>query len=204
MAPMPVFKNLAELEAVHVRQSVEIFAAGFFEPLPFISSNVDVIANVLEHSLVLDNHYVAVLDDNVVGVVSISNAKSRAYNFQRDILIAQLGFMRGRLAFRRLRNALLQELHLKESQCYIDLVTTDSAFRGLGISTEMQRYLFNNLPYAEYLLEVAEMNFNAIRVYEELGFIIEERKPEKSFWKSNSMGGKLAMRKVHMTNQVMN
>jgi ribosomal protein S18 acetylase RimI-like enzyme len=40
------------------------------------------------------------------------------------------------------------------------------------------------------------MNFRAIRMYEDLGFKIDQRTPQRSFWKPNSEGGKIAMRKV--------
>lgn len=87
MAKKPVFKNLAELNQFHVRKSVEIFAASFFEPLSFISSNVDTIADILEHSFVPSNHYVAILDGNVVSVVSYSTAQSRSHQFHHDQLV---------------------------------------------------------------------------------------------------------------------
>ncbi|MDD2296672.1 MAG: GNAT family N-acetyltransferase [Sphaerochaetaceae bacterium] len=196
MAIKLVFKNLSELEPVHKRQAVEIFAASFFEPLSFISSNLDIIADVLEHSLVADHHYVALLHGNVVSIVSISNANGRSHKFQRDPLVSQLGFFRGTIAFFRLRGVLERPLELQESQCFIELVATDSAFRGLGISTALQRYLFTNLPYRQYFLEVAEMNFNAIRIYEKLGFIVEERTPQRSFWKPKTKGGKVTLRKM--------
>lgn len=203
MANQPVFKNLAELERIHLRQAVEIFAASFFEPLSFISSDIDVIADILEESFIPQNHYVALLDGNVVGVVSISDAKGRSQQFRRDLLVLRLGFVKGTISYFRLRGVLGQPLDLNEYQCYIDSVATDSAFRGLGISTEMQRYLLETLPYKEYLLEVAEMNFRAIRMYEELGFMVERRKPQRSFWKPASEGGKLSMRKVMPNSKVM-
>ena len=203
MAGKPVFMNLAELESTHLRQAVEIFIASFYEPLSFISSNLDIIAEVLEHSFVPENHYVALLDGNVVGVVSISTAASRSHKFQREVLVSRLGFLRGNVAFFRLRGALERPLDLTDSQCYIDSVTTDTAFRGMGISTAMQQYLLSNLPYREFLLEVAEMNFKAIRMYEEFGFKIDQRKQQRSFWKPNSEGGKIAMRKVIVNSKAM-
>lgn len=196
MAGKPVFKNLAELESIHLRQAVEIYAASFYEPLSFISGDLDVIADILEESFVPKNHYVALLDGNVVGVISLSDSRNRSQHIRRDLLVSRLGVVRGTIAFFRLRGVLGQPLDLNEYQCYIDSVATDSAFRGMGISKAMQRYLLQTLPYKEYLLEVAEMNFRAIRMYEELGFIVERRKPQRSFWKPSSEGGKLALRKV--------
>ncbi len=196
MAGEPVFRNLAELESIHLRQAVEIYAATFYEPLSFISNDLDLIADVLEHAFVRDRHYVALLDGNVVAVVSISDAQGRPQRYRREFLTRRLGLLKGSLAYFRLRGVFGQPINLEQQQCYIDYVVTDSAFRGMGIASELQRHLFGVLPYKEYLLEVAEMNFRAIRMYEELGFSVENRKPQRSFWKPNLEGGKLSMRRI--------
>ncbi|WP_422479655.1 GNAT family N-acetyltransferase [Pleomorphochaeta sp. DL1XJH-081] len=201
MVKKPMIKNLADLSQTHLRQAVEIFAASFYEPLSFISPDVDVIADILQHSFVPSNHFVALLDGNVVSVVSFSTTAGRSHRFQHDHLVDKLGFVRGTIVFFRLRGVLEKPLDLDESQCYIDSVATDTAFRGMGVSSELQRYLLRRLPYKEFLLEVAESNFKAIRMYEELGFTVEERKAQRSFWKPNSEGGKLSLRKQVVTDK---
>lgn len=199
MAQRPVFRNLAELSSIHLRQAVEIFAASFYEPLSFISPQVEVIADILEHSFIPEYHFVALLNGNVVGVMSFSTATGRSHQFSREQLIAKLGLFRGSIVFFRLRGVLGHPLELTDYQCYIDSVATDTAFRGAGISTELQRYVLRKLPYREFLLEVAETNFKAIRMYEELGFVVGERKPQRSFWKPAYEGGKIALKKTMKT-----
>ena len=196
MAGKLIFRNLAELERIHLRQAVEIFAASFYEPLSFISADLDLLADILEEAFVPKHHFVALLDGNVVGVISLSDSNGRSQQIKRDALVSHLGLVRGTIAFFRLRGVLGQPMDLNEYQCYIDSVATDSAFRGMGISKAMQLYLLQTLPYKEYLLEVAEMNFRAIRMYEELGFSVENRKPQRSFWKPNLEGGKLSMHRI--------
>ena len=203
MAQRPVFRNLAELSRIHLRQAVEIFAASFYEPLSFISPRIEVIADILEHTFVPEHHYVALLDGNVVGVVSFSTARGRSHTFSRDRMVEKLGLFRGSIAFFRLRGVLERPLELSDTQCYIDSVATDTAFRGMGISTELQRYLLRKLPYKEYLLEVAETNFKAIRMYEELGFTVGERRAQRSFWKPASEGGKISLKKVIRTSNLV-
>lgn len=195
MASRLVFRNLAELERTHLRQAVEIFVSSFYEPFSFISPDVDVIADVLEHSFIPEHYYVALLDGNVVGVAAVSSSEGRAHRFQRDVLVSHLGLFRGTLAYFKLRGVLERPLELEEHQCYIESVVTDSAFRGMGISSQMQKHLLSTLPYSEFLLEVAETNFNAVRMYEKLGFTVYERTPQKSFWKPNSQGGRVSMRR---------
>lgn len=196
MAAQPVIRNLAELSKEHLRQAVEIFVVSFYDPLSFISPKVEVIADILEHSFVPSHHYVALLDGNVVGVVSYSTADGRSHAFNREQLASQLGMIKGNVIYFRLRGVLGTPLALSETQCYIDSVATDTAFRGMGISKKLQRYVLEKLPYREFLLEVAESNFRALRMYEELGFAIVERKPQRSFWKPQSQGGKVSLKKV--------
>lgn len=196
MAAQPVIRNLAELSKEHLRQAVEIFVVSFYDPLSFISPKVEVIADILEHSFVPSHHYVALLDGNVVGVVSYSTADGRSHAFNREQLASQLGMIKGNVIYFRLRGVLGTPLALSETQCYIDSVATDTAFRGMGISKKLQRYVLEKLPYREFLLEVAESNFRALRMYEELGFAVVERKPQRSFWKPQSQGGKVSLKKV--------
>ncbi|MFA5468660.1 MAG: GNAT family N-acetyltransferase [Sphaerochaetaceae bacterium] len=196
MAERLEFKNLAELEKIHLRQAVEIFADSFYETFTFISADLDEIVEVLEHSFISSHHYVALLDNNVVGVVAFSTSQGRAHKFKREVLFSKLGFIKGSVAYRRLNNVLGQPLKLKSSQCYIDSVATDTAFRGLGISKELQKYLFATLPYKEYLLEVAKLNFRAIKLYRELGFEKAEIGDIKAVWKPVGEGEKIAMYKA--------
>ena len=163
MAKRPVFGNLADLSREHLRQAVEIFAASFYEPLSFISPRVEDIADILEHAFVPSHHVVAMLDGNVVGVVSYSSSEGRAHSFNKEHLVRRLGLVRGYISYFRLRGVLEKPLALSERQCYIDSVATDTAFRGIGISTELQRYILKHLPYDEFLLEVEENNLKEIR-----------------------------------------
>lgn len=188
-----VFNNLAELTAVHIHQTAEIFAASFLDAFSFISHNVDAVADAIEHSFLLEHFYVALLEDNVVGIAAFSTAKERAHRFRRDVLVSHWGLIRGSIAYFRLRDMLERPLNLKEHQCYIESVATDSAYRGMGISTQLQLHLLHTLPYSEFFLEVAETNFNAIRLFEKLGFSICQRDEQRSFLKPASQEGKVVM-----------
>ncbi len=193
MALSPSFRNLGELESIHLRQAVEIYAAAFYDALQFLSTDLDTIADLLEQLFVPQNHYVALLGGNVVSVVAYSTFNSRSIAIKRNKVVKHLGPVKGLYSYFRLYRALGKKLNLHIEQLYIDSVVTDSAYRGMGIALELQKHVIDNLPFKEIHLEVAQMNFKAIRIYEKMGFKIDQHLKERSFWKPNSEGGKLVM-----------
>jgi ribosomal protein S18 acetylase RimI-like enzyme len=56
-------------------------------------------------------------------------------------------------------------------------VATAAAHRGKGVSFDLLKYIHETMPYSEYILEVADTNASAIRLYEKLGYVEFTRKP---------------------------
>jgi ribosomal protein S18 acetylase RimI-like enzyme len=202
MAGKLIIKNLAELDESQVRQAVEIFAASFYELLSFISPEIEVIADTLEHSFLLEHYYAGLLDDNVVGIVACSTHTERAHRFNRVQLIKKSGLIKGNLAYVRLRKHFENLKGLRPHQCCIEWVATDSAYRGKGVSRKMQQYLLEELPYEEYVLEVANTNYSAIRLYEKLGFVVYERKTQKNNKRQSEFNEIVYMKKLAPKSQI--
>ena len=196
MARDLIIKNLAELGEEHAKQAVEIYVDSFYERLSFFSSDPDVIADALQNAFLRNHCYVGLLNDNVVGLVAYSTRDERAYHFDRNALVRHLGLVKGSLACIRLRNELEQPLDILEHQCYIESVATDAAYRGKGISTKLQKHLFEILPYEEYIIEINDANFNVIRLYEKLGFSLCDRKPHRLPRKWDGSDGRVCMKKA--------
>ncbi len=202
MAGKLIIKSLNELDESQVRQAVEIFAASFYELLSFISPEIEVIADTLEHSFLLEHYYAGLLDGNVVGIVACSTHLERAHRFNRAHLIDKKGFIKGNLAYFRLRKYFEDSKDLKPHQCCIEWVATDSAYRGKGVSRKMQQYLLEELPYEEYVLEVASTNYNAIRLYEKLGFVVYGRKTQKNNRRLSKFNEIVYMKKLVPKSQI--
>jgi len=179
MAGKLVIRNLAELDEGQRRQAVEIFAASFYEPLAFLSSEIEKIADTLEHAFIHNHFCAGLLEGNVVGIVACSTREERSHRFNRMELVRHLGPLRGTLAYMQLRKVYEKPLQLQPHQCCIEWVATDSAYRGKGISRRIQQYLLEELPYEEFVLQVMNTNYSAIRLYEKLGFTIYDRKPNR-------------------------
>ena len=52
----------------------------------------------------------------------------------------------------------------------IEFVGTAINHRSKGVASSIMKYIFDNTEYIKYVLEVADTNYNAIRLYEKLGF----------------------------------
>jgi ribosomal protein S18 acetylase RimI-like enzyme len=52
----------------------------------------------------------------------------------------------------------------------VEFVATASKFRGKGVASAIMNYLFTFPQYNEYVLEVADTNTNAVKLYEKLGY----------------------------------
>ncbi|SES03248.1 Acetyltransferase (GNAT) family protein [Gracilibacillus ureilyticus] len=61
----------------------------------------------------------------------------------------------------------------------IEFVATSSAFRGKGVATAIMSYLLTLHEYDYYILEVADTNTNAVKLYEKLGFMEFKRVKQK-------------------------
>ncbi len=202
MAGKLIIKNLAELDESQVRQAVEIFAASFYELLSFISPEIEVIADTLEHSFLLAHYYAGLLDGNVVGIVACSTHVERAHRFNRVQLVRKNGFIKGNMAYLQLRKRFENPKDIKPHQCCIEWMATDSAYRGKGVSRKMQQYLLEELPYEEYVLEVASTNYSAIRLYEKLGFVVYGRITHKKNKRRSEFNGIVYMRKLVPKSQI--
>ena len=62
---------------------------------------------------------------------------------------------------------------------YIEYVATSEAARGKGVCTALFQHVMQELPYNEYILDVADTKENAYRLYKKLGFTEFMRKQEK-------------------------
>ncbi|MHC1692867.1 MAG: GNAT family N-acetyltransferase [Sphaerochaetaceae bacterium] len=196
MAGTFIIKNLAELDEGQVRQAVEIYAANFSQPLSFISTELDVLADALQHSFQRTHYYVGLLNGNVVSIAAYSTRWERSHQFQRKELVRALGLINGYRAYLRLHRELECPLDIQDHQCYLESVATDSAYRGKGFSYKIQNYLFDILPFEEFLLEVDDSNYQAVQLYEKMGFSIYHRKTMRSNDRQKGSVERLYLRKT--------
>jgi ribosomal protein S18 acetylase RimI-like enzyme len=175
------FKIGSEL-AFDVRpQMGEIFADGFFElGLKFICKDKAKLARGLNHIFDLKQFHFALDGEEVMAFTACCTGKPPLLPFDKKIMVSALGFFRGRFAHAMLSRVMLNHTYpfeIPQNTGTIEFVATVSAHRGKGIGYDLLNHVMEVTPFDEYILEVADTNTSAVRLYEKLGYKEYTRKP---------------------------
>ena len=163
-----------------VREEVaNVFVDGYYKDLSFFTKDREKLKATFKNMLCTDVFYLAEMDGNIVGILACSNNRKRAMHIDKSIMKKSLGFVKGNLAFYMLNREFNTPLDYPNDTTYIECVATSKSSRGKGVCTEMFRYVMENLPYRQFILEVADTNHTAYRLYKNLGFSEFKRKNEK-------------------------
>ena len=169
-------------------QMGNIFADGFTQWLGYFSKDKNVIAKAFSHMFVLEQFYVAVTDDEVAGVAACTDGGSQSVKLNAKELRKHLGLFKGSMAGIFLKKEFeAPYVYFPPNTGSIEFVGTASKFRGQGAASQLIRYIIENTPYEDYVIdEVADTNIQAMKLYEKMGFEEYRRKPmsEKAAGKS--------------------
>jgi ribosomal protein S18 acetylase RimI-like enzyme len=149
-----------------------IFAEGFTQWLGYFSKDENIIAKAFAHMFVLDQFYVAVVDNKIAGMVACTDCKTLSVRLNNKELKKYLGFFKGSIAAIVLKKEFESPF---ENPCpdtgSIEFVGTSSEFRGKGVASQIISHIIDNTTYREYLIkEVADTNKPALNLYIKLGF----------------------------------
>lgn len=176
----PAIHRLSELDERYLDQAVLVFVEGFYEPLRYFSDDKTLLVEALKHSFVKERFFAAVDGGRVLGILAYSDNRGRAHRLNRSALISAFGPVKGRLAYFMMGREFHKPLELKDdNQVYIESVATAPEARGKGIATALMNDLFARLPFGAYILEVADTNTAAVRLYRKLGFTVFRRKKQR-------------------------
>lgn len=157
----------------------EIFAEGFTQWLHYFSKDKNKIAKAFAHMFVLDQFYVAIMNDKVAGMVACTDCISLSVHLNKIELRKHLGFFKGSLAGLILKKEF--ETPFKNPQPNtgsIEFVGTAPEFQGQGVASQIINHILENTSYNQYLVEeVADTNIPAMRLYKKLGFEEYKRTP---------------------------
>lgn len=156
------------------KQLSAIFVDGFYQWLKFFSKDKHKLANALEHMFNLNVFYVALNDSNeITGMAALNNGKESTVTLSKKDFLKHLGCLRGFIAYKVLKHEFEEKKYpfdMKPETGYVEFVATSFAHRGKGVASSIIEYFFALSEYKEYVLEVADTNANAVRLYERLGF----------------------------------
>jgi len=164
---------------LNVRMQIsEIFAEGFTQWLGYFSKDKSIIAKALSHMFVLEQFYVAIVNDKVAGMTACTDGKTLSVRLNKKELRKHLGFFKGSMAgfFLKKEFEVLYE-NISPNTGSIEFVGTAYEIRGQGVASQLIQYVFENTPYNNYVIgEVADTNTSALKLYKKLGFEEYKRK----------------------------
>tara|TARA_R110002050_G_scaffold296248_1_gene456000 strand:+ start:1246 stop:1953 length:708 start_codon:yes stop_codon:yes gene_type:complete len=125
-----------------------------------------------------EGHRVAVIEDNVVGIISVKNWKSPN---TKSLNVELLKTVSSEYGFLRMLSVLLGLILLDESiakgHYYIEHIAIDETFRGKGIGNELMAFAeltaIGDSDATKLTLTVARSNVRAISFYEQRGYTVD-------------------------------
>ncbi|MFG1694402.1 GNAT family N-acetyltransferase [Nonomuraea sp. NPDC049309] len=162
----------ADLGERHRRAVAEVFVDGFGPDFSYFSDDPAELADALEHALVLDVFYVALLEGRPAGITACTDGRRPSFRHDRRELRRHLGFYKGTIADIGFRREFAKPLpYARDGLASLEFVATALRYRGRGVATALLTHLLALPQYDEYVLaDIADTNTPALRLYEKLGF----------------------------------
>lgn len=150
-----------------------IFVDGFYQWLRYISKDKNKLSNVFRHMFNLEFFHVAVIDGEIAGMASCTDGTAPAVTLDCREFRTHLGSLRGTIAY-RLSKRVLEEMsypfEMEKDMGLIEYVATSEKHRGKGVAAALLSHIAGTDAYGTYVLEVADTNSVAVRLYEKLGY----------------------------------
>lgn len=186
---------------INIRQASEndrndialCIAEGFKKDFDVLCKNTHTVAAAISTGLQISKFYVAESENEVVGVVAISDCNSRAATTDIASYKQNFGFIKGNIANLVLKEEFESPLDYPPTTGYIEFVAVRNTHQRKGIATSMLKESMIQSSYKDYVLDVTDSNTAAIRCYSALGFKEFKRVKEKHS-KQKGFSAKIYMR----------
>ncbi len=172
---------------VHIRNAKEkdrnnvalCIAEGFEKDFSVLCKDNQKVANAIATGLNIKRFYVADINGDIAGVIAISDCNGRAARVNNKSLIKHLGFLKGTIGALVLKEEFEGQLDYPITTGYIEFVALRKKYRKQGIATTMLKESMLLTNYQDFVLDVTDINNNAIKCYTNIGFEEFKRIPEK-------------------------
>lgn len=158
-----------------------IFVAGFYKWLKFFSKDRDRLTRAFTHVFNQNVFYAAVEDDAVLGIAACTDGHTPSVKLNQHELRHHLGFVMGTIAYRVLKKEFEEKPYpfkIEKGMGTIEFVATANKYRGRGVATTLIKELHQQTPFNTYVLEVADNNLPAVKLYEKLGYKVFKKVAE--------------------------
>jgi len=189
---------------VHIRKAKETdrnsvalcIAEGFEKDFSILCKDNQKVADAISNGLDIERFYVAEISGDVAGVVAISDCNGRAAKADKASLKKYFGFIKGIIGAIVLKKEFETPLDYPHTTGYIEFVAVRKNYRKQGIATTMLLESMKLTSYQDFVLDVTDVNTNAINCYTKIGFEEFKRVPEKH-GKQKGFNAKIYMRYCH-------
>lgn len=171
----------------HIRKAEETdrnnialcIAEGFEKDFSVLCRDTQKVADAIASGLHIERFYVADSNDDIAGVMAISDCNGRAASVNKKSLKKHLGFLKGTIGALVLKDEFEGQLDYPVSTGYIEFVAVRKKYRRQGIAAAMLKESMLLTDYQDFVLDVTNVNDNAIQCYTKTGFEEFKRIPEK-------------------------
>lgn len=171
-------------------------AEGFEKDFSALCKDTQKVANAIAAGLNMERFYVADIKGDIAGVLAISDCTGRAARVEKVSLKRHLGFLKGMIGTLVLKEEFEGQLEYPATTGYIEFVAVRKKYRKQGIATTMLQESMLLADYQDFVLDVTDVNSNAIKCYTNIGFEEFKRTPEKH-GKQKGFNEKIFMRYRH-------
>ncbi|RBP96061.1 acetyltransferase (GNAT) family protein [Cytobacillus firmus] len=158
-----------------------IFVDGFYQWLNYFSKDKAKLYRTFAHMFNTEVFYTAAADNHIASIAACTN-NTPAVRLKYSEFRKHLGLIMGSIAYIILKKEFEKKQYpfqISENMGAIEFVATSVNYRGQGVAAELLKSIMDSASYDEYVLEVADTNTNAIKLYEKLGFAEFMRIPQK-------------------------
>jgi ribosomal protein S18 acetylase RimI-like enzyme len=172
-----MIRRASDLEPRFREAIVEILIDAFYDTkLSYLSSSKSRLRSAYSGSFIFDFIWVAMLDDEIVGAITLVPFGETSLVLVKKNIIRSLGIVKGNFVCFVRKHLLKLPFQMDSNTGNIEFLATNSKYRGQGIATVLLRHVIENSFFEHYILDVADTNTAAIKLYKKLGFIEFKRK----------------------------
>jgi ribosomal protein S18 acetylase RimI-like enzyme len=154
-----------------LRKQAAIICYEGFSQIKWLWGSQEKAITVLEASFNTELGLIALMQGQLVGFIGLKYENRSFFLFERLHFIRELGLLRGLLAFLILDN--VSPVKPLSDEVYIAVLVVDPSMRGKGIGSSLMQSAFEIAQQNQctaVVLDVANTNSNARRLYDRLGF----------------------------------
>ncbi len=172
---------------LHIRKAKETdrnhvalcIAEAFEKDFSILCKDNQKVADAIAAGLNMEKFYVADIKGTIAGVLAISDCNGRAARAEKTSLKKHFGFFKGMIGTLVLKEEFEKQLEYPITTGYLEFVAVRKKYRKQGIATAMIQESMLLTKYQDFVLDVTDINTNAIKCYTRIGFEEFKRIPEK-------------------------